>query len=173
MSDSMKWMLLGALSLVFSILVLGNTVIATMAVTTLTGAMLMVSGVLQVVGGFSSNESTGSKAFGILMGLLMGFLGTNFLFNPLQGAISLTMLVLLLLISSGIVRLIFAWKMRSTLYFWPMVLSGAISVLLAGYIWNNFAAASLTFLGIMLGIELMMNGFSLIVIGLSGRNRND
>ena len=27
MSDSMKWMLLGALSLVFSILVLGNTVI--------------------------------------------------------------------------------------------------------------------------------------------------
>jgi len=169
----MKWMLLGALSLVFSILVLGNTVIATMAVTTLTGAMLMVSGVLQVVGGFSSNESTGSKAFGILMGLLMGFLGTNFLFNPLQGAISLTMLVLLLLISSGIVRLIFAWKMRSTLYFWPMVLSGAISVLLAGYIWNNFAAASLTFLGIMLGIELMMNGFSLILIELSRRSRND
>ena len=173
MSDSMKWMLLGALSLVFSILVLGNTVIATMAVTTLTGAMLMVSGVFQVVGDFSSNESTGSKAFGILMGLLMGFLGTNFLFNPLQGAISLTMLILILLISSGIVRLIFAWKMRSTLYFWPMILSGAISVLLAGYIWNNFEAASLTFLGIMLGIELMMNGFSLIVIGLSRRSRND
>lgn len=172
MSDSMKWMLLGALSLVFSILVLGNTVIATMAVTTLTGAMLMVSGVFQVVGGFSSDESTGSKIFGILMGLLMAFLGTNFLFNPLEGAISLTMLILILLISSGIVRLIFAWKMRSTMYFWPMILSGAISVLLAGYIWNNFEAASLTFLGIMLGIELMMNGLSLIVVGLSNRSQN-
>ncbi|WIY26588.1 HdeD family acid-resistance protein [Parasedimentitalea psychrophila] len=173
MSDSMKWILLGALSLFFSILVLGNTVIATMAVTTLTGAMLMVAGVFQVIGGFSSTESMASKVFAILMGLLLGFLGTNFLFNPLQGAISLTMLVLILLLSSGVVRLIFAWRMRSTGYFWPMILSGAISVLLAGYIWTNFAAASLTFLGIMLGIELMMNGFSLIVIGLSGRSQRN
>ncbi|NIZ60281.1 hypothetical protein DL239_04755 [Sedimentitalea sp. CY04] len=173
MSDSAKWMLLGALSLVFSILVLGNTVIATMAVTTLTGAMLMVSGVFQVVGGVTSDESMGSKLFGILMGLLMGVLGTNFLFNPLEGAISLTMLILILLAASGIVRLVFAWKLRSTGYFWPMILSGAISVLLAGYIWTNFAAASLTFLGIMLGIELMMNGFGLIVIGLSSRSQNN
>lgn len=173
MSDSMKWILLGALSLFFSILVLGNTVIATMAVTTLTGAMLMVAGVFQVIGGFSSTDSMASKIFTILMGLLLGFLGTNFLFNPLQGAISLTMLVLILLLSSGVVRLIFAWRMRSTGYFWPMILSGAISVLLAGYIWTNFVAASLTFLGIMLGIELMMNGFSLIVIGLSGRSQRN
>ena len=163
MSDSAKWMLLGALSLIFSILVLGNTVIATMAVTTLTGAMLMVSGVFQVVGGFTSTESMGSKIFGILMGLLMGVLGTNFLFNPLEGAISLTMLILVLLVASGIVRLVFAWKLRDTAYFWPMILSGAISILLAGYIWTNFAAASLTFLGIMLGIELKMNGLGLIV----------
>ncbi|NRB18829.1 MAG: DUF308 domain-containing protein [Rhodobacteraceae bacterium] len=169
----MKWILLGALSLFFSILVLGNTVIATMAVTTLTGAMLMVAGVFQVIGGFSSTDSMASKIFTILMGLLLGFLGTNFLFNPLQGAISLTMLVLILLLSSGVVRLIFAWRMRSTGYFWPMILSGAISVLLAGYIWTNFVAASLTFLGIMLGIELMMNGFSLIVIGLSGRSQRN
>jgi len=117
MSDSMKWILLGALSLVFGFLVLGNTVIATMAVTTLTGAVLMASGVFQVVGGFTSTESTGSKIFGILMGLLIGFLGMNFLFKPLEGAISLTMLVMILMAASGIMRLVFAWRMRSTTYF--------------------------------------------------------
>ncbi|OUS37289.1 hypothetical protein A9Q94_06205 [Rhodobacterales bacterium 56_14_T64] len=173
MSDSMKWILLGALSLLFGFLVLGNTVIATMAVTTLTGAVLMVSGVFQVVGGFASTESMGGKIFGILMGLLIGFLGMNFLFNPLEGAISLTMLVMILMAASGVVRLVFAWRMRSTAYFWPMILSGAISLLLAGYIWTNFAVATLTLLGVMLGIELLMNGFSLIVIGFSSRGQKN
>jgi len=52
-----------------------------------------------------------------------------------------------------------------------MILSGAISLLLAGYIWTNFAVATLTLLGVMLGIELLMNGFSLLVIGFSGRGQ--
>ena len=171
MSDSMKWMLLGILSLVFGFVVLGNTVIATMAVTTLTGAVLMVSGVFQVFGGFTSTESMGSKVFGILMGLLMGLLGMNFLFEPLSGAISLTMLIMILMATSGILRLVFAWRMRSTAYFWPMILSGVISLLLAGYIWSNFGAAVPNLLGIMLGIEMLMNGFSLIVIGVSRRGQ--
>jgi uncharacterized membrane protein HdeD (DUF308 family) len=170
MSDSTKWIMLGALSLVFGFLVLGNSVIATIAVTTLTGAALMVSGAFQVVSGLANTESASSKIFGILMGLMMGLLGLNFLFNPLSGAISLTMLILILLVASGVLRLIFAWRMRSTTFFWPMLLSGVISLFLAGYIWTNFAVATLTLLGVLLGIELLMNGFSLIVIGVSGRS---
>ena len=45
-----------------------------------------------------------------------------------------------------------------------MLLSGAVSVLLAGYIFANFAAMALSLLGILLGIELLINGTSLIAL---------
>ena len=50
-----------------------------------------------------------------------------------------------------------------------MLISGALSVLLAGYIWANFETASISILGIMLGIELLFNGWGLIVMGLFAR----
>lgn len=138
-----------------------------MAVTTLTGAALMVSGGIQIADGLSNTDSVSGKIFVILMGLLMALLGMNFLLKRLERAISPTMLIIMLMAASGIVRLIFAWRMRTSSFFWPMLVSGAISLLLAGYILTNFGAATLTSLGAILGIELLMNGFSLIVIGFS------
>lgn len=172
MKDWVKWLLLGALSVLFGIVSLGNAVLATLAVTTLTGALLLASGGFQIIGAFAPGETTGSKIFGLLMGLLMGFLGVSFLFNPLEGAISLTMLVLIMLAAGGVVRIYFSWQMRETRFFWPMLLSGGISILLAAYIYANFAAASLSFLGIMLGVELLMNGVSLMAMALTLRHHN-
>lgn len=172
MTNWMKWLLLGVLSAVLGLAVLGNTVIATMAVTTLTGAALLICGGFQIAGGFTSAASAGSRIFGILLGVLLGVLGLNFLFDPLAGAVSLTMLVLLLLALSGILRIAFAWQMRAGALFWPMLLSGALSILLAAYVLANFAAASMTFLGIMLGIELLLNGVGLIIFALALRRRH-
>ena len=45
-----------------------------------------------------------------------------------------------------------------------MLISGALSILLAGYILANFARASVNLLGILLGIELLFNGAGLIVL---------
>jgi uncharacterized membrane protein HdeD (DUF308 family) len=166
MSEAHKWLLLGLVSVLFGILVLGNTVIATLAVTTLTGAALLIAGVLQIIGGLSGDRQTGSRIFAVLMGILMSFLGVNFLFNPLAGAISLTMLIMILLATSGILRIVFAWRVREAPLFFPLLLSGALSVLLAGYIWVNFAAATLSLLGILMGIELVLNGAGLILWSL-------
>lgn len=165
MKDWLKFLLLGILSIVFGIFVLGAPVVASLAVTTVTGFLFLFMGGLQVVGGFSG-EGLAEKIFGILMGLLMLFLGWSFVANPLEGTVSLALLVLILFAASGVVRLAFSWRMRSTPYFWPMLISGALSILLAGYIWTNFAAASVSILGIMLGIELLFNGWGLVVLGL-------
>ena len=163
MNEWVKWMILGVLSVVFGVIVLGNTVTASMAVTMVTGVLFLVSGAFQLFAG-ASVEGTGAKVFGIALGLLMAFLGISFIAHPLEGTISLALLVLILLAASGIVRIVFAWRMRSTQFFWPMLISGALSVLLAAYIGANFATASVQILGILLGVELLFNGFGLIVL---------
>ena len=163
MKEWVKWLALGILSVVFGIIVLGNTVVASMAVTTITGVMLLASGGFQIVGGLSA-EGIGSKVFSLILGALMAFLGFSFLFNPMEGMISLAMLVLLLLAASGLVRIVFSMRMRGTQFFLPMLVSGVLSLLLAGYIWINFATASVALLGIMLGVELLFNGSGLILL---------
>ena len=164
MKEWVKWLILGVISIAFGIFVLGNAVLASMAVTTLTGALFLLSGLFQLYGGFTSDEGVATRTFHILLGVLMAFLGLSFMFNPLEGMISLALLVLILLAASGIVRLVLAWRMRSTPFFWPMLISGALSVLLAAYILANFAVVAPPLLGILLGIELLANGAGLIVL---------
>ncbi|MAC79480.1 MAG: hypothetical protein CML66_15620 [Rhodobacteraceae bacterium] len=163
MKEWVKWLILGILSVVFGVIVLGNAVAASLALTTITGVLFLVAGGFQVVAGFSV-EGTGHKIFAFVLGALMVILGLSFITNPLEGTISLALLVLILLAASGVVRIMFAWRMKETRFFWPMLISGAVSVLLAAYILANFAAAAPQLLGILLGIELLFNGFGLVVV---------
>jgi uncharacterized membrane protein HdeD (DUF308 family) len=123
----------------------------------------MIAGGFQVAAGVTGGTGA-ARVFSIVLGGLMAFLGLSFLVHPLEGMISLTMLVLVLLAASGVVRLILAFRMKATPFFWPMLISGALSVLLAAYIMANFASASVSLLGIMMGIELLFNGAGLIVM---------
>ena len=163
MKEWVKWLILGILSVVFGVVVLSHAVAASLALTTVTGILFLVSGGFQAVAGFSA-EGTGQKVLAIALGALMVILGLSFITNPLEGTISLALLVLILLAASGIVRIIFAKRMKDTPFFWPMLISGALSVLLAAYILANFATAGPQLLGILLGIELIFNGAGLVVL---------
>ncbi|QDY71261.1 HdeD family acid-resistance protein [Qingshengfaniella alkalisoli] len=165
MKDWVKWLIVGILSIVFGVFALSNAVAASLAVTAVTGGLFIAMGVVQIIAAFRET-STGSKLLALLLGALMLFLGISFLWNPLEGMISLTMLVTILIAASGITRLFLSWQMKDTQFFWPMLISGALSVLLAAYIFANFAAASVSLLGILLGVELLFNGAGLVVLAL-------
>ena len=158
-----KWLILGLLSIAFGVFVLSNPVAASIAVTTLAGVLFLLSGGFQIFAGFGE-ESMGSKFLGIGLGLLMVLLGLSLMWHPLEGVISLTMLVAILFAASGVARLITSFQMRDTPFFWAMLLSGGVSVLLAGYIFANFASVAPSLLGLLLGIELVFNGAGLVVL---------
>ena len=160
-----KWLLLGILSIVFGVFVLANPVAASITVTVLAGIMFAIAGGIQIFAGFGET-GTMSRLMGFALGLLMLFLGASLMFRPLDGVISLAMLVTIVFAASGIMRLITAFQMRATVFFWPMLLSGALSVLLAGYIAANFFEIAPSLLGILLGIELLFNGTGLVLLAL-------
>ncbi|QIE40955.1 HdeD family acid-resistance protein [Meridianimarinicoccus aquatilis] len=164
-----KWLLLGIASVVFGLLALGNAVAASIAVTLVTGLFLTIAGGVQIF--FAVGTQGGHKIWALVLGIVTLLLGLSFMINPLEGTISLATLVTVLLFAGGLLRLVLAWSMKQTQYFWPMLISGAMSVLLAGYILANFAAASLSLLGILLGVELLFNGSGLIVLALFVKSR--
>lgn len=163
MKTWIKWLIVGVLSVLFGLFVLGNPIAASIAVTTLAGVLFAISGGFQLFAGFGE-EGGMAKALGIGLGLLMLLLGLSLMFNPLEGVISLAALVTILFAASGITRLLSAFQMRETPFFWPMLISGGLSVLLAGYILANFFEIAPSLLGILLGIELLFNGMGLIAL---------
>ena len=168
MSDWVKWLLLGLLSIAFGIFVLGAPVVASVAVTVVTGVLLLISGALQFVGGFTV-EGTGNKILSLIMGAVMLFLGWSFLDHPLQGTVTLATVCLILFMAGGIARVILSFQMKGTQYFWATLISGVMSIVLAMLIWR-FAATDpvvlLKLLGILLGIEMVFNGLGLVFMAL-------
>jgi uncharacterized membrane protein HdeD (DUF308 family) len=172
MKDSTKWILMGVLTVILGVIVLGNTAIASVAVAVMAGIMLLIGGGLNIVGGFAV-ESTGGKLFAWIIGAVMVLLGWSLLSQPLQGVISLSMAILILLIVGGIARIFMALRMSGTAYFWPMIASGIMSLVLAWVIWSNAAAEPATLfnlLGLILGIEMLFDGVGLILMGLFAKS---
>lgn len=167
-----KWLIVGVLSIAFGIFVLSNPIEASIAVTTLAGVLFGIAGGVQIFAGKGEDGFFG-KLLGIGLGILMLLLGLSLMFRPLEGVISLAALVTILFAASGIFRLITSYQMRQTLFFWPMLISGAFSVLLAGYIISEFYIVAPKLLGLLLGIELVFNGAGLVILALflrAGKN---
>jgi uncharacterized membrane protein HdeD (DUF308 family) len=158
-----KWLILGILSILFGLFVLANPVAASFAVTVVAGSLFLLMGIVQVVAGFGADDRS-SKLLGIGLGVLMTLLGASLLFQPLQGIISLATLATIMIGANGAIRLISGFQMRETPLFWPMLISGAVSVLLAGYIVANFFEIAPQLLGVLLGIELLFNGAGLLAL---------
>ncbi|RBW61222.1 HdeD family acid-resistance protein [Ruegeria sp. A3M17] len=172
MSDWVKWLLLGLLSIAFGVFALGNAIAASVAVTLVTGVLLLIAGAFQVVGGFTV-EGTGNKILSLIMGAVMLFLGWNFMSEPLEGTITLAIVVMILFMAGGIARIILSFQMRGTQFFWPTLISGILSVILAVIIWNYAAQEKtvlLELLGIFLGIEMLFNGFGLVFMAFFVKN---
>ena len=99
------------------------------------------------------------------LGALTAFLGLSFMANPLAGMISLSTLVLLIMAASGIVQILFAFRVRGTRFFWFLLLAGSLSVLLAIIILSS-PGATLALLGALLGVQMLSVGASLTTMGI-------
>ena len=73
-----------------------------------------------------------------------------------------------LLIVGGLFRVIVAMKMQFHVWGW-VLLSGIISIFLGILIWGRWPEISLLVIGLFLGIEMIFNGWSWVMLGLDLR----
>ena len=159
------WVAIGVLTFIFGLLALGNAVATSLAITVLLGTLFILAGAAKLWAGFSGVEHE-NRVFSMIWGLISLMIGVSFVANPMDGTVSLTLVITFFLLISGVVRLLMSWRMRESRLFWMLLLSGAVTVLLGGYILGNFAAISLSLLGLLLGIELLVDGAALVGFGL-------
>lgn len=160
----------GVVSLIGGIFALLNPLAATLTAELLTGYLFIAVGVLMLLSIFA-DESWGSRLLSLVLGVAVVAIGISLVSHPLQGVLHLTVVVAVLMLFIGVLRIVFAFQMPTTGLKTLLFLSGIISLGLGVIILTNFPFSAAVVLGILLAIELISNGVSLIALGLVARDR--
>lgn len=153
---------LGIVLVIGGIAVLGNAVLATAVSVLFIGWLALFSGMILLIGSFFRIKTGGfwSAALG---GALLAVLGLFVLRNPLVGAATLTLLAGSLFLATGLTRIVLAFQASEARAL--LVISGLISVILGMIVLFNLATATLTLLGVLLGIQVLLEGLTLMIAG--------
>ncbi len=165
MGNWMILMVLGVLGVVAGLMALFNPFGASLAATVIAGWSFLILGVLQIFEGLRS-EGWGGKVWSILMGVVAVFLGVNILGEPLQGMLALTIVVGAMFLASGLFKFIVGWQIQRSELKWAVVISGAVSAVLGFMVLSNIPGSAVVTLGVLLGIELLSSGVSMIALAM-------
>ncbi|ARB47621.1 HdeD family acid-resistance protein [Alloalcanivorax xenomutans] len=161
---------LGIVFVVLGTLGLGAVGLFTLVGVLWFGAILIFGGVLQIAQAFRASGLPRSLLF-LAIGLLYALLGLYVVSQPQAAAGALTLLIALALVLTGLLRLLLAWQMSPVVSPWLPALTGVLGLVLAGMIFSEWPESSAWVIGLFIAIELLLNGWMLIMVALTVRRR--
>ncbi len=157
------------------LIILGLIAISVAAITTiisviLVGVLLLIAGVATIIDAFQTWHSrAGYLILHLVMGLLYIAAGIALLRDPLIGAVTMTLLLAIFYVILGIFRIITSLVFRVTAYWGWRLFSGIVTLLLGIFILSQWPAYSLFVIGLIVGIELLFNGFTYLLLAIGNR----
>jgi len=148
--------------------------IAGLAVTVVLGWLFLIGGVVGLVATFNQKNAPGfwwslfSAAIAVLAGGVL-------LANPLHGVATITYVLIAFFVIDGILIIIMALEHRRELSgrWQMMLLGGVMDLVLAAIIIDGLPGTLAWALGLLVGIDLLWGGMSLIAMALSAKNTSD
>ena len=136
------------------------------------GAALLVSGLVHAGHAVSSDGWTGSL-WQALVGVASIIAGALIVFNPVVGLVSVTLVAIAYLFADGLAELWTSLRMESGSGRGWIAVSGALSLALGVFLWAGFPGDALWFVGVVVGVSLLMTGLSMIAIAYGVRGMDD
>src|SRR5215470_17075640 len=89
--------------------------------------------------------------------------------NPQKSALLLTLLITMFLVFEKVFRIVAALAVRYP-HWGAVLLNGVISLVLGILIWRRWPVSGLWVISLFVGIEMLLNGWSLVMLSMAGRN---
>jgi uncharacterized membrane protein HdeD (DUF308 family) len=160
---------LGVALVLLGFAAIGAPVVATFTTVTLFGVLLLIGAGVELVS-LVWVRRWGTFFHHVLSGLLYLFMGAILLERPGLGAAGYTLLLAVFFVASGLARVVYAIGHPGPGRGWT-VLSGAVSLVLGVMIWRDLPEAAFWVIGTFVGIELVFNGFTWVMLGLAVRSQ--
>ena len=164
------WLLLiGFLTLLTGIAAIAAPHIASLATEMLVGWLLIFNGLLRTIYAFKlrSHEGLIWKLITALLGIAVGLL---LLIYPLTGIVSLTLVIGLFFLLSGILEIIQTVHLRSLHGSGWLLFSGTVDIALAALVFYQWPETATWLIGILVGVNLIFSSSWLISLSIAARN---
>jgi uncharacterized membrane protein HdeD (DUF308 family) len=169
LSRNWGWLLaFGILMIILGVFAIGAPVVATIAVQFALGWILVIGGVAEGIHAFMAQGWRGFL-FELLSTILYLVVGVLLLVNPVGGALALTVVLAVFLIVEGIFKIVMALRVRDHGGWGWLLASGILSLVLGFLIWAEWPASGLWIIGLLVGIQLLFTGWSLVMLALAAR----
>ena len=161
----------GIILVVLGLLAIVVPVVATIAVAIFLGWLFLISGIVGLITTFWARHAPGFW-WALVSAVLAIAAGIVLLGWPISGAISLTLLLIVFFIIEGVASIMYAFEHKKELsgqWGW-MLVSGIIDLILAAIIWAGLPGTAAWVLGLLVGINMLFGGASLIAMALHARS---
>src|ERR1700761_6677899 len=145
--------------------------LASLAVTIFLGWMFLVSGVAGLALTFWARQMPGFW-WSLISAVLAVAAGIILLARPVQGTLTLTIVVGAYFLAEGVATIMYALEHRRELsqrWSWLLV-AGLMDILIAAIIIAGLPGSALWAVGLLVGINLLFGGITLIGMALAARN---
>jgi len=158
---SWGWLLgIGMLLMLLGIVCVGTARTATTVSILVFGWILVFSSLAWLVGAFQA-RSWGGVFLYLLNAIIRGVTGYFLLRHPDAGAEAVTILLASLFVVGGIFRIVATSLIQFPRWGWTVV-SGAVAVLLGFFLLGNWRTTSTFFIGMAIGIDLILDGAAMV-----------
>ena len=145
--------------------------IASVAITIFVGSLFLISGAVGLALTFWARQMPGFW-WSLLSALLAIVAGIVLLARPIQGTLTLTIILGIYFLAEGVFTIMYALEHRRELserWGW-LLASGILDLLLAGLIIAGLPGTALWAIGLLVGIDMLFGGACLIGMALAARN---
>ena len=139
---------------------------ASLAIEVIFGWIFVISGIVTVIHSFNALNS-GKCFLRLLSGIFYLAIGIMFLAYPIQGVATLTLLLAILFTFQGVIKIAVAIRLKPMQNWNWMLVSGIASLLLSGIIWAGWPSSVSWVLGLLVGINLMLSGWTMLMLASS------
>ncbi|QFU75294.1 HdeD family acid-resistance protein [Halioglobus maricola] len=139
------------------------------AITITLGLVLIITAIAQIVFAFQS-DSFGSGVLRFVFGLLAGICGTTLISQPGAGLATITLFLAVWFFIDGVFAIVHGIRWRPAPGAGWMIVNGGVGIILGVMIYNQFPSSAAWLVGLMVGIRLLLAGWTMIVLGAVTRS---
>lgn len=166
------FLLLGIALIILGCVAISAATLTTLLSVVLLGVIIFISGIVITIDTFTFWRGKWSGFFlHLLFSILYLAVGVMLIKNPVEGSISLTLLLGVFYLVIGVFRVASYTALRTPSWGWGW-LNGVISLILGVLILTNWPMSGLYIIGLFIGIDLVFCGWTYVMASLAARKLN-
>jgi len=161
----------GIIMVVLGVLAIIWPQISTLAVDLYVGWMFLLSGLTGLIAMFVAS-SVAAFLWSLLTAALSLFVGVLLLWHPVEGAVSLTLVLISFFIAEGIFQVAAAIRHREAFpdsWGW-LLMSGIADLVLAAMLIWGWPSTAIWALGLIAGLNLITSGLAIVMVAAAARS---